>query len=152
MESESGTRGLDTTDLGTSFEQRRRRTPRNRVIGILGKSTLNDKEKTTLYFIGRCIARLGHTLAFIPTKGTTDSVREGMETEGGKLLPLERDVIGTADHTLVYPDKRLLSRLSNLYPDLNAKANVLIIREDQLNEWREAVITTMKDKSIPLPE
>jgi hypothetical protein len=124
---------------------------RNPVIGIIGKRVINTRERAALRYIGRCAALLGHTLAFIPSKGVADAVREGAELEGGKLLVLEHDVIGTANHTLVYPDRRLHSRLLAAYPNLEAMTNVLVLREDQLDEWVEAVNETMKDRGVPRP-
>ncbi len=124
----------------------------NPIIGVIGKSVLTNKEKDTLFFIGRCIARLGHTLACIPAKGTADAVREGVKAEGGGLLELEANVIGTANMTWIYPDRRLLSRLLTAYPNLQAQDNAVVIREDQLDEWRAAVETVLADKDIATPQ
>ncbi len=150
MDRESEGRGMDRPSGGSSSPARR--SPRNRTIGIIGKSTLTDEEKATLTFVGRAIARLGHKLALVPAKGTADRVREGFESEGGETVVLERDVIGQADHTLIYPDRRLLTRLRATYPDLNERTDVLVIREDQLEEWKWAVITTLEERNVPVPE
>lgn len=150
MDKQGESRGMDGPGDGPSRPARR--SPRNRTIGIVGKSVLTDEEKATLTFVGRAIARLGHKLAFVPAKGTADRVREGFESEGGETVVLERDVIGQADHTLVYPDKRLLTRLRTTYPDLTTRADVLVIREDQLEEWKDAVVTTMNERNVPIPE
>ena len=139
---------MDRTDTRTERQARR---PRNPVIGIIGKSTVTTEEAETLRFIGRAIARLGHKLALIPTKGVADKVREGFETEGGETVVLESDVIGNADHTLIYPDTRLLNRLLATYPDLQAKDNVLVIEEHQLEEWKQAVTQTLDEKGVEVP-
>ncbi|HSE44574.1 MAG TPA: hypothetical protein VLA89_04520 [Gemmatimonadales bacterium] len=139
---------MDGPDNGANEPARR---PRNPVIGIIGKSTVNDHEAATLRFIGQAIARLGHKLALIPAKGTADKVREGFEVEGGEIVALEADVIGAADHTLVYPDTRLLNRLRAVYPDIEARDDVLVIREDQLEEWKQAVIQTLDEKGVETP-
>jgi hypothetical protein len=151
MEGEGRERGLDPTDERPNVRDNGGRGLRNPVIGIIGKRVINSRERAALRYIGRCAARLGHTLAFVPAKGVADAVREGAELEGGELLPLERDVIGVANHTHVYPDKRLLSRLLAVYPNLESMTNVLVIREDQLDEWVDAVNQTMKDRGVPLP-
>lgn len=150
MDTASRTGGLDRTDDWR--DRNRTRKLDNPTIGIIGKSVLNDHEKEALLFIGRCIGRLGHRLAFIPAKGTAEQVREGAAAEGAELLQLERDVIGTADHTLIYPDKRLLARLLNAYPNLEANVHVAVIREEQLDDWRDAVTQVLTDKDIPIPE
>ena len=154
MDRQGEGRGLDGADggAGSSARPGPQRGLRNPVIGIIGKSILDPEEAEDLYYVGRCIGRLGHVLAFIEAKGTTQKVREGVEIEGGELLPLAKDVIGHADHTLIYPDRRLLARLLSQYPSLMSMTNVLVIREDQLEEWVEACETTLEDKGIPLPE
>ena len=149
MDSESKGGGLDQPDNRRS--DRTQRSPRNPVIGIIGRSVLTDDEKATLTFIGRAIARLGHKLALVPAKGTADRVREGFEFEGGETVVLEKDVVGTADHTLIYPDHRLLTRLRATYPDLEVRADVLVIQQHQLEEWKNAVEVTLDDKGIERP-
>lgn len=146
MESEGISRGLDRPGDGPT---RRRR---NDLIGIIGRSVLNTEEKAAFIFIGRSIARLGRTLAYIPSKGVADKVREGVEMEGGKTLVLERDVIGTADHTLIYPDQRLLSRLRTSYPNLEAQVDVGIIEERLLPEWLDAVRDVLDEHGLEHPE
>jgi hypothetical protein len=150
MDSESGTGGLDQADHGSRVGPGGRAL-RNPTIGVIGKSVLTSREKATLTYIGRCIALLGHRLAFIPAKGTADAVREGMAAEGGELLELESDVIGQSDMTWIYPDKRLLSRLLIAYPNLDNHDHAVVIREDQLDEWASAVKQVLSDKDIPHP-
>lgn len=143
MESQSREGGLDRTEERPGL--------RNPVIGIIGKRTLTSRERQALIYIGRCIARLGHTLTLAPSPGVADTVREGFEAEGGTVIPVDHGVIDTADHTLVYPDKRLLTRLQAAYPDLEAKDNVLVVTANQLDEWVTAVNKTMANKGMPLP-
>lgn len=137
---------MDGTDNGQV------RTPR--LIGIIGKLVLNAHEKEALVYIGRCIALLGHTLVIVPAKGTADAIREGIQVEGGETRELETGVIDTADHTLVYPDKRLLSRLLTAYPDIkdNANEHVTVIAADLLDEWVDAMKLILIEKEITPPQ
>lgn len=147
MEDESRGGGLDRPD-----DRPIDRVPGGtRTLGIVGKSRLTPREKTTLRYLGRCFARLDRTLAYVEAPGAASEVKEGVEMEGGSLLRLERDVIGQADNTLVYPDKRLLSRLLTAYPDLFDMPNVQVIEPDRLDELVTAINKALARRDIPRP-
>lgn len=131
---------MDGSDNGTV------RTHRNHTIGFVGRGTIKAKEHAALVSIGRLIARLDRVLAIVPAPGVAEAVREGMTAEGGETLELVSDVIGTADHTFVVPDKRLLSRLSTAYPDLAEKPNVTIA--NNVADLLTAVQTIAKEHGI----
>lgn len=122
-----------------------------RLIGIIGKTVLNDQEKASLRWIGRAIARLGHHLAYIPAKGTSDQLREGVEAENGETQRLDTQIIETADHTLIYPDQRLLSRLRNSYPNLDNEENVSVIDPPELPLWIKAIEALLNERGITSP-
>lgn len=122
-----------------------------RLIGVIGKSVLTDAEKQKLYRFGQCIAILGHTTAVIPTKGTADQVSEGVKAQGGEIRVLESGVIDASDHTFVYPDSRLLSRLQHQYPNLTENKNVTVIREDQLDRWLVGTIRLINELGLTPP-
>lgn len=92
------------------------------------------------------IAQMGHTLCIVPAKGVADVLREGVKAEGGETLELDKGVIEHSSHTMIYPDKRLLSRLLAAYPDLNENANVTIIEPDRLDEWVKAIETVATER------
>jgi hypothetical protein len=125
--------------------------PRPRVIGVIGRTRLSEAEHNDLRFIGQCIAAFGHTLAYVPAKGTADAVREGAEAEAGETLVLDAGVIDKAEHTLVYPDKRLLYRLLVTYPDFHARANVTVITPAALSDWADAAAQLLKAEGLPIP-
>lgn len=122
-----------------------------RRIGVIGKATLTADETTKLTYLGRCIARLGHTLVATDAAGFTAAVKSGVEREGGQLVAVGRAVIDAADHTLVYPDDKLLGRLERAYPDLHTRSDVLVVRSEQLDEWLDAVLTVMRERGVDPP-
>lgn len=121
-------------------------------IGIIGRATLTPKETGVLWYIGRCLARLGHTTVVVPAQGTADAIREGVKVEEGSLAELPKGVIENSDRTLIYPDAALLERLQKAYPDLATRKDVVVITEDNLDEWYDAVRQVMLDKGLALPE
>lgn len=149
MAGKSRKRGLDGSDDGTHVRTERR--PRYPDLGVIGKTTVTDEESEDLHYLGRCIARFGHRLTSIPTKGTEHAVREGVKEEGGRTLDLETDVLGTADHTIVYPDERLLRRLLIAYPDLRTRQDVTIIEPEQLSRFIAAINNLLRDKNLGHP-
>lgn len=120
-------------------------------IGIIGRANLTPKETGVIWYIGRCLARLGHTAIIVPAKGTANTIKEGVETEEGKLEFLDTGVIESSDHTMLYPDPPLLERLRLKYPDLDTRTDVVLITEDNLDEWYDAVRQVMRDKGLELP-
>ena len=122
-----------------------------RGIGFIGKGTVNPKEAGLLWYIGRCIAIIGHTVILVPAKGAADSLREGVKVEGGSLKELTTGVIEEADHTLIYPDAPLLARLKKKYDDIETRDDVLIIQENQLDEWHDAVQTRLIELGFQPP-
>lgn len=149
MASKGGKRRLDGSDDRPGQQPERR--PRYPDIGIIGKTSITDDELEDLHYLGRCLARFGHRLTTIPTPGTENAVREGVKAEGGRTLDLETDVLGTADHTLVYPDERLLRRLLTAYPDLKERTNVTILTDGQLIGFIAAINNLLRDKNLGHP-
>jgi hypothetical protein len=143
---------MDETNTGESSGTAIVRRLRNPRIGFIGRASLTPQETGIIWYIGRCIARLGHTIVFVEAKGAATALKEGVVSEEGKLDILETGVIESADHTLIYPDPQLLERLKKKYPDITTRTDVAIIRSDQLNEWYEAVRTILSEKGIPLPD
>lgn len=125
--------------------------PQSRLIGFVGKGTVTDYEAASLRFIGQSIALLGHTLILVPSKGAADQIREGFELQGGMVRTLEAGVLDVADRTLLYPDPPLLRRLKTAYPDLDNMKNAVIIHEDQIDLWVDAMKEILDDYSIPRP-
>lgn len=119
---------------------------RNRTIGVVGRANLTEDERTALVEVGAIIAKLNRTVATVPALGTAQAVREGVELEGGTLLDLESDVIGQADHTFVFADKALLTRLQARYPSLATLPNVTIV--DTATEWLEAMRVVAEEHGI----
>lgn len=146
MEGKGQVRRLDRSDEREVGEP-----TRARVIGILGKPDLTDEEAGELRQLGQLIATLGCTLAYIPTDGTTSAVREGVEAADGEMQRLDRGVIQHADHTLVYPDGRLLTRLLAAYPDLEDNAKVTIIEEGCVAKWNVALTRLCEEKGLTPP-
>lgn len=111
------------------------RPPRNRTIGIIGKPKLSRTEHDALAYIGRCIARRGQRLATVPAPGTAAAVREGVESEGGEVVALAENVVDASDHTFIYPDTTLLTRLLTAYPDLHDRSDITVIHTKDLSTW-----------------
>lgn len=135
MDSESPVRRLDRPDN----REDRVRTGSPKRIGIIGKADLTEEERTALFRLGTQIAQLDCTVVLIPTKGTANTVREGVEAADGETEIVDRGVITRADHTLVYPDSVLLTRLLEAYPDLEDNDKVTIIDEGCVPRWNVAM-------------
>jgi len=141
---------MDRVDTRTKKSTRTLRNPR---IGFIGKATITEEEAVSLNFIGRCIARLGHILVTTGSKGAATQLKEGVEFEKGSIeLLTSGGVIERANHTLIYPSPQLLQNLKTKYPDIETRTDVVIIEQDQLSEWVEAVVTICMDKQVPLPD
>jgi len=144
VDQEGQVRRLDRPDNRPSGE-------RARTIGILGKSKLSTEEAEELHYLGQLIGTLGVTLAYIPTDGTSDAVRKGVEAADGETQRLDRGVIQHSDHTLVYPDGRLLTRLLTAYPDLEDNDKVTIIEEGCVSRWITALTRLIEEKGLTAP-
>lgn len=59
--------------------------------------------------------------------------------------------MGNSDHTWFYVDTPLLTRLQQHYDPFETRSDVLIIREDQLAEWLEAIKIRMLELNITPP-
>jgi hypothetical protein len=127
---------------------RRLRNPR---IGFIGKVNLTAKEKGFLYHVGKCLAVMGHETVIIPGSPATDALREGVKAQGGRLAEIGQGVIEQADHTWIYADIPLLERIETKYTDLAQRDNVLIVNEDQLEEWVDAIHALMESMDIAIP-
>jgi hypothetical protein len=123
----------------------------SRTIGILGRRDLSDEEAADLFYLGQLIATLGCELIYIPTPGTSDQVREGVEAADGETRRLDRGVIQHAGHTLVYPDPTLLTRLLAAYPDLEDNDKVTIIEEGCVPAWNKALTKLIEERGDIAP-
>ncbi len=143
---------MDGTDTGKPSGTATVRRLRNPRIGFIGRGSLTPQETGIIWYIGRCIARLGHTLVYVEAPGAATAIKEGVVSEDGKLDPVKAGVIESANHTLIYPDPQLTVKLKLRYPDLETRPDVVIIRQDELHEWYEAVRTILSSRGIPLPD
>lgn len=126
---------------------------RLKTIGFLGKTSLTAAENAALTYIGWCLARLGHKLAIVPAPGTATVLREAVESEGGETISLDKGVIESSDHTLIYPDRRLLYRLLTKYPDLHERDNVTVIRDEaDLILWVPAIRQVLLEQGRQIPD
>ena len=120
-------------------------------IGIIGKTTITTRERAQLRYLGRCLARLGHPIVVVPAKGTVDAVREGVKSENGEIVEIDKGVIDTADNTWVLTSRRLLSRLLTVYPDLHDKDNVAVFDSKELDEVIRLTNEALKRQNIEPP-
>lgn len=127
------------------------RPPRNRVIGIIGKPKLSKLERDALTYIGKCIARRGQKLATVPAPGAAGAVREGVESEGGEVVSLAENVIDASDHTFIYPDETLLTRLLTVYPDLHEREDITVIAPHELPLWTRAAKEVLIEVGLTPP-
>jgi hypothetical protein len=142
---------LQRKPTGTVARHAGRAQPKSRAIGFIGKGSLTDYETACLQYIGKCIARLGHTLIIVPAIGAATALRVGMEEQEGEVREVKEGTIDLADHTLVYPTPQLLSALKVKYPDLLDRDDVVIIAEGQLDEWVDAMKAILRDYQITPP-
>lgn len=77
---------------------------------------------------------MGHEVVLIPGTPASDAVREGVMAGQGKLDEIESGVIEAASFTWIYTDDSLTKKLAN-----KDKEKYILINEDQLTEWLEAV-------------
>lgn len=139
---------MDRTDTGKTSPTRT--VLRNPRIGFIGKGKLTPKETGIIWYIGRCIARLGHTVVLVDAGAGATALREGMEVEGGRLDKVTEKVIESSNHTLIYPDKPLLERLKKAYEDIETRDDVVII--SNIDGWYDAVKQVLTDKGITHPD
>ena len=125
--------------------------PAHRVVGFIGRGTISDYEKIALTHIGKCIALLGHTLVIVPAPGSASALREGVEAQGGEVRLIEAGVLEVADRVLLYPDPQLTARLRAAYKDIDKRENVVFIKDNQLDEWVDAMKSILSDYGINRP-
>jgi hypothetical protein len=140
---------MDRPETGTTKSARTLRTKR---IGFIGKGTLTPKETGLIWYIARCVTRLGHTVVLAQAPGVSKAVEEGVVFEGGGLDIVLTGVIEASDHTMIYPDSILLDRLKVKYSDILTREDVAIITEDNLDEWYDAVRTILSNRGVALPD
>lgn len=127
------------------------RRPAHKSVGFIGRGTISDYEAICLTYIGKCIALLGHTLIVVPAKGAATALREGVEAQGGEVRTLEAGVLEVSDRVLLYPDPQLTQRLRAVYPDIDERESVVFIRDNQLDEWVDAMKAILDDYGIERP-
>lgn len=127
------------------------RRPKPKRIGFIGRNDINDTEAATLRQIGRAIARLGHTLVTVPTEGATARLREGVVDEEGVMVDLQTGVLEASDHTLLYPNPRLLARLREKYPALENEYKVTILQPNQLSLFWQSMVQIMQEMGMDIP-
>lgn len=125
--------------------------PRPRRIGFIGKGTVTDYESVILAYIGRCLARIGHTLVVATTAGAAGAVREGVVSQEGKVVVVDAGVIEASDRTLLYPDLKLLERVEHTHKDLYERSDIVIIYEHQLEEFLTATKQIVQEYNLELP-
>jgi hypothetical protein len=140
---------MDRTDTGAAKPAG---TLRPRRIGFIGKGTLTPKETGLVWYIARCVAKLGHTVVLAKAAGVAKAVEEGVGYEAGSLEVVRTGVIEASDHTMIYPDSPLLIKLKARYPDIETRTDVAIITESNLDEWYDAVRTILTERKVALPE
>jgi hypothetical protein len=141
--------GTDTgTESGTPTVGRR---PTHKLVGVIGRPDITDYEKACLYHIGQCIAKLGHTLIIVPAEGVAAAIRGGVESEGGSVQTVEAGIFQLADRILIYPNPQLLVRIKRAQPDYESNKKVVIITQEQLEGWVDAMHTLLRDYDIPRP-
>lgn len=129
----------------------RRTKPKSKLIGFIGKGDITDYEAACLTYIGKCIARLGHTLLSVPAKGSETALRVGVEAQGGAVRSIAAGVLDAAERTLLYPDPQLTERLKQAYPDIEDRDDVVFIHEGQLDEWVDAMKQILDEYGINRP-
>lgn len=137
---------MDRTSLsgtGTTHPVRR--------IGFIGHAGLDPYEQGVLYQIGRCIARLGHTIVTTAPNEGNISLRKGGEREKGLVDTVANDVIGSSDHTLIYKDEKLHDRLREKYEDIDERNDVLLLSNETLDDWHNAVTETLRERGVDIP-
>jgi hypothetical protein len=142
---------MDRTDTSSEKPARTVRNWKQKRIGFVGKGVLTPKETGIIWYIGRCIAKLGHTVIIAKAQGATGALRDGVEREGGSLETVTSGIIEASDHTWIYPDPQLTAKMKMKYPDLLERDDVIIITEEQLDEWYESVRTVLLERNVALP-
>lgn len=122
-----------------------------RRIGFVGTGELDPYEEGVLYHIGRCIARLGHTIVTTNENKGNVSLRKGVKREKGLVDTIETGVIESSDHTLIYSNDNLHQRLKEKYEDLEERNDVLLLTSKNIDEWHDAVIETLKERGVDIP-
>lgn len=125
--------------------------PHPKTIGFVGKGEITDYEQACLFYIGRCLALMGHSLLTVPAPGSETALRGGVEREGGTVSHVPTGVLDIADRTLLYPDPHLTSRLSSAYPDIGTRDDVVFISEAELDHWVDAMKSILRDYGINRP-
>ena len=152
---ESEGRRVDGPDktLSTTTKSVAGRKRRETRIGFIGRADITEEERTDLIFVGRCIARWGHTYVSVQAQGAEAAVREGVEIEGGQVESLQTGVLETANQTLLYPDTRLLVRLRNKYKDLRQREgkSVTVLERGQLGWFVNAVKEVFEEEGLEIP-
>jgi hypothetical protein len=120
-------------------------------IGFIGLAQPTSEEARILRYIGRCIAKLGHTLVTTEAQGAAHEMREGFRAEGGALVSVDKGVIEASDHTHIFPSQSIEERIRQQYPDIDDRDNILLLRRDQLYEWRNAIEEVLKDRGVTRP-
>lgn len=143
---------MDGTSRSSKKSARTVSFARKRIGFICKEGPLQPDEGGTLYYLGRCIARLGHTLVTTEAENEgTNLLRKGMKVEDGILESVQRGVIEASDHTWIYADTHLLERVRSRHPDLDTREDVLIVYPEQLVEWAEAVRQVMYERGVIRP-
>lgn len=138
-------------DVAARTMERKQRKLRNPRIGFIGKPEITPEEASIIQYIGRGIALLGHTTVIVPAKGASDSIRKGIKEEGGKLDEIKTGIIEKADHTIVYANNHLLERIRKRYPDIDLRKDVVIIFEDEINDFLAATKEVLREHGLEIP-
>lgn len=124
----------------------------NQRIGFIGKASITRSEARKLTLMGRYIARTGRTLVYVPAQGSAEAIVSGVQGEGGVTEAIRSGVIGASDHTFVYADARLFTRLQEAMPDIvDSRAVTLIFSELELDIWLRSIRAVFESQGITPP-
>lgn len=101
-----------------------------KTLGFLGKPNITENEEKKLIELGKMIAQSGRELVIVPAKGSASAVEMGMKAGQGKVRRIESGVLSQSAQSLVYADKRLLTRLHQTYPAIATMRNVYLMSSE----------------------
>lgn len=125
--------------------------PEPRRVGFIGRPDITPEEAQKLTYIGKCLAKLGHSLVSVRAKGAETALRVGVEAQGGEVHSVTAGVLDAANRTLIYPNTLLTEKLEKAYPGFSTREDVAIIERDQLDLWVDAMREILDDYGINRP-
>ena len=120
-------------------------------IGVVGTLEFEKQDRKFFFWIGRAIFRLGHQLTAIQEKGSVNEIRKGFRSEGGTVTQLTEKLVEESDQTLAFVDDRLTEQLTRKFPDIDERADIVLIKPSQYEELRTAILDIMAERDITPP-